>query len=96
MASKQSSPTYIIVHEHGFDIRIKVVPGAKTERVVGELGNRLKVQLQAPPEGGKANKALIKLLATWLNCKNNNLELINGHTSPLKTIRASTHVTPPQ
>src|SRR6185437_17138011 len=36
-------------------LSIKVVPGAKQSRVVGRYGDAFKLQVSAPPEGGKAN-----------------------------------------
>ena len=38
----------------GTRVRVKVVPGASRTKVVGVLGDRLKVAVAAPPEGGKA------------------------------------------
>ena len=42
---------------------MKVVPGASRTRLAGQLGDALKVAVAAPPEAGKANAALIELLA---------------------------------
>ena len=67
-------------------LRIKVIPGSSRERVAGMLGDRLKVQVQAPPEGGKANKAVIAVLAKWISCRRADLSIASGHTQPLKTV----------
>ena len=51
-------------------LSVKVVPGASRDRVAGMLGDALKVQVSAPPEAGKANKAVLRVLAEFLNVKN--------------------------
>lgn len=70
-------------------IDLKVVPGAKRDVIAGRLGDRLKIRVSAPPEGGKANDAIRALLARELGVKERDVELIRGHTSPEKTVRVS-------
>ncbi|HEV8611289.1 MAG TPA: DUF167 domain-containing protein [Thermoanaerobaculia bacterium] len=71
----------------GIDIDVKVVPGASRSEVVGPLGNRLKVRVAAPPEGGRANRAVVDLLREWLGVRD--LEIIAGASSREKTVRVS-------
>jgi hypothetical protein len=66
-------------------IRLKVIPGASQDAVAGLLGDRLKVRVVAPPEDGKANKAICRLLRKTLNC---GVTIESGHGSPLKIARA--------
>jgi uncharacterized protein (TIGR00251 family) len=68
-------------------LNIKVVPGARKDRVVGPYGDAVKVQVSAPPEGGKANAAVLKLLAEALGVRPAQLELLSGHTQPRKVVR---------
>jgi uncharacterized protein (TIGR00251 family) len=68
-------------------LNIKVVPGARKDRVVGAYGDAVKVQVSAPPEGGKANAAVLRLLAEALQLKPSQLELIAGHGQPRKVVR---------
>ena len=68
-------------------IPVKVVPGASRTRLMGELDGRLKVAVAAAPEKGKANEALIALLAERLGVRRQALSLVSGQTSPLKTLR---------
>jgi uncharacterized protein (TIGR00251 family) len=70
----------------GVQVRVKVVPGASRSKIAGMLGDRLKVAVQAPPEGGKANKAVCELLAKTLNVPPRDVSVIAGTTQPLKTI----------
>ena len=44
-------------------LNVKVVPGAKADRVVGRYGEGIKLQVSAPPEGGKANAAVVRVVA---------------------------------
>lgn len=67
-------------------LRIKAVPGASRDAVAGMLGERLKVRVSAPPEGGKANKAICALIARELGLKPAQVEVAAGHANPEKTL----------
>jgi hypothetical protein len=73
--------------DDGIVLRVKVVPGARRTQIAGVLGDRLKVQLAAPPQAGQANRALIALLARQLEIPRQQIVLIAGHTQPHKTLR---------
>ena len=66
--------------------RVKVVPGASRSRIVGMLGDRLKLSVSAAPEAGKANKAVCKLLAKTLGIAPRDVSVYAGQTQPTKTI----------
>jgi uncharacterized protein (TIGR00251 family) len=66
-------------------LRIKVVPSASRSEIVGPLGDRLKVRVAAPAEGGKANRAVIDLLREWLDAED--FEITDGLSAPRKTVR---------
>lgn len=66
-------------------IQIKVVPGASRSRVMGMLGDRVKVAVAAPPEDGKANQAVCALLAKVLGVKA--VTICVGQTNARKTVR---------
>lgn len=68
-------------------VHVKVVPGAKRTRIAGVLGDRLKLQVAAPPEDGKANAAVISLLAEALGIDRSRVELLSGASNPRKTFR---------
>ena len=63
------------------------MPGASRNVLRGLLGDRLKIAVSAPPEGGKANTAIIKLLAAHLNRAAREIEIDPGHGSALKVVR---------
>lgn len=54
--------------------------------MVGFLGTALKVQVAAPPEGGKANDAVLTLLAELVGVSRKEVELVSGHASPRKSV----------
>src|SRR5438067_9679691 len=70
----------------GVRLVLKVVPGASRDRIVGELGDALKVAVSKPPQGGAANRAVVKLLARALDVSEANITLVRGHGSPRKEI----------
>ncbi len=79
------------VEQRGPDVllRLKVVPGASRSQVAGLLGDRLKVRVAAPPEAGKANAAVLALLANALGVKASSLSIESGGTNPEKVVRVT-------
>ncbi len=71
----------------GVALRVKVVPGASRAAIRGMLGDRLKITVQAPPEEGKANKAVCALLAKVFGTARRDMHVIAGERQPLKTIK---------
>lgn len=66
---------------------VKVVPGARRDQIAGPLGDRLKVRVSAPPEDGRANKAVCGLIAGVLGLRASEVTVIAGPASPEKTLR---------
>lgn len=69
---------------------IKAVPGASRDQISGVLGDRLKIRVSAPPEGGKANKAIIALITKTFALKSSQVEIESGHAHAEKTLRLRT------
>jgi len=67
-------------------LRIKVVPKSSADRISGWVGDRLKVQVTAAPERGKANDAVVELLAETLGVPRRAVRIAAGAASPLKTV----------
>lgn len=76
-------------HPEGAILALKVVPGASRERIVGPLGDRLKVAVQKPPEKGAANKAVCALVARALGLKPADIQVLRGETRPEKDLLVS-------
>jgi hypothetical protein len=67
-------------------LKVKVVPNASREQVVGMLGDAVKIKVPAPPESGKANKAVCQLVARTLGLATRQVQVVAGTTQPNKTL----------
>lgn len=65
-------------------LQVKVVPGASRTRVAGRYGDGIKVQVAAAPERGRANEAVVELIAQWLGVKAWQVRIVSGQTQPRK------------
>ncbi len=68
-------------HAEGCVLPVRAQPGAKRVGVQGERNGALKVAVTAPPEDGRANKALVEVLREALGLKRSQVELLSGETS---------------
>jgi uncharacterized protein len=64
-----------------------VQPRAAQERLGPVVGDRLKVAVNAPPVDGKANEAVIRLIAATLQIPRSAIEIARGETGRRKTLR---------
>ena len=76
----------LVAVEAGVLLPIKAYTKAKKNAVTGVHDGRLKVSVTDAPEKGKANDAIIKLLAKSLDLRKSQLTLSKGPTSPLKEL----------
>jgi len=67
-------------------LRLRVVPGAPRAGVVGRHGDAWKVRVNAAPERGKANEAVLELLSRALDVPVKSLELVSGKSSRDKVV----------
>jgi len=70
----------------GAEVRLRVTPKA-SRNAVEETPEGLKVWVTTAPEDGKANKAVVKLLADALGVAKSHLTLVRGATSRDKVFR---------
>ena len=73
-------------------IDIKVIPNARAEAIEGVVLDadgrpRLQLRIKAPPVDGKANAAVLKLLAKRLGCPRSALSITAGASARQKRVR---------
>jgi uncharacterized protein (TIGR00251 family) len=68
-------------------IRVKVIPRSSRTEIAGKEKDIYRVKITDPPVEGKANKALIALLAEKLGIAKRDIEITAGKTSRMKTVR---------
>jgi len=66
---------------------VRLTPRASRDEIVGWQGNELRVRLRAPPVDGRANEALLRLLASRLDVSPSSIELVSGATARVKRLR---------
>ena len=67
-------------------LKVRVQPKASNNLVDGYQGDMVRLRVTAPPENGKANAAVIELLATALEINKSRLTIIKGLKSRDKSI----------
>jgi uncharacterized protein len=67
-------------------LRLRVSPGATRPGVVGRHGDGWKVRVAEPPERGRANDAVLALLARTLGVPRASLTLVSGHGTRDKVV----------
>jgi hypothetical protein len=86
-ADQESGGTMTVAlepHPEGTILPVRAHAGARKNEISGQQAGMLKVSVAQAPEKGKANKAIIALLAKRLELKKSRIELIVGETSPQK------------
>jgi uncharacterized protein (TIGR00251 family) len=68
-------------------VTVHVQPGARRDAVVGRHGDALKVRVTAPPVGGRANQAVLRLVAAALGVPTASVEVASGASSRRKRLR---------
>ena len=72
------------LHSEGVVLRIKARAGGRLNGITGIQNGRLRVSVTQIPERGKANQAILKLLAKQLGLRGSQLELIGGENASEK------------
>lgn len=68
----------------GIVVPVKAQPGARRNGITGAHDGLLKVAVTQAPEKGKANEAIVAVLADQLGLSRSQIELVSGPTSPRK------------
>lgn len=67
-------------------LRLRVGPGAARAEIVGRHGDAWKVRVTEAPEHGRANEAVVRLLADTLAVSPGAITVVSGHTSRDKIV----------
>jgi len=73
-------------HPDGVLLSVRVQPGSRKAGILGVHGTQLKVAVHAPPEKGKANDALLEVLAEVLGLRKKQIVLQQGATNQNKVV----------
>lgn len=73
-------------HQVRARLYIRATPRARKDEIVARSGDDLLVSVTAPPDDGKANAAVCKLIAKSLGVPKSAVEVSRGHTSRHKAL----------
>lgn len=77
--------------DRGLRLALRVTPNSSKDAIIGieerpGIGAQLRVRVRAIPDQGRANHAVLKLLAAALDIPASNLTLVSGHTARDKIV----------
>ena len=67
-------------------IRVRVQPNARRDEMTGFAGDTLRVRVAAPPQEGRANRAVVALLSHFLGVPASRVTIVRGHGSRQKLL----------
>ena len=70
----------------GVRVKLKIIPNAPRNQVLGWRGDALSVKVSAVPAQGKANRELCRFLADVLGVRAADITILEGETSRNKTV----------
>lgn len=68
-------------HAEGTVVAVRAQPGARRDAVLGERAGSLRVAVTAAPERGKANEAIVVVIAAALGLRRSQVTLLAGETA---------------
>jgi uncharacterized protein (TIGR00251 family) len=71
-------------HPLGVILPVRAQAAARQNEIRGEQNGMIKVSVTQAPEKGKANRAIINVLADRLSLRRSQIELVSGETSHQK------------
>lgn len=70
-------------------IAVRVIPRSHSDEVAGWRGSELSVRVTAPPEGGKANAAVCRVLSDVLGVPKSSVAVVRGHGARHKQVEVT-------
>jgi len=80
------APAWLSDGPDGCILTVHIQPGARGAGVVGAHGDALKIRIDAPPIDGKANQALLALLAKQLELPKSRFSILSGESGRRKRV----------
>ncbi|MBI4925556.1 MAG: YggU family protein [Bdellovibrio sp.] len=77
-------PEWISNNSEGVVLKLQIQPKASHTKIVGTIGDRLKIRIAALPIDGAANKELIYFLKKKLKIKS--IQLLHGEKTKFKDV----------
>ena len=74
-------------------LRVKAIPNAGRNEIVGVRSGELVVKLQVPPLEGRANRELVRLLSSRLGLARSSVDIVAGGSSHHKRLRLPAEAT---
>ena len=82
-----SKNEYLEETDNGILLTIQVKPNSRQqELIINSNENSVIIQVKSPPDKGKANREIIKMLAKILDISSSKITMVAGHTSRTKKI----------
>lgn len=83
--------SFYSITDDGVRLFIRATPGASRDEIAGlwtggDGETRLAVKVSAPPDKGRANAAIVKLLAKRIGVSKSAVVIVAGETARLKTV----------
>lgn len=73
----------------GCELAVRAQPGARRTGIVGWVEGRLKLAVQAPALEGRANRAVVELVAETLDVAPSAISVVRGESAREKTLRVA-------
>jgi uncharacterized protein (TIGR00251 family) len=73
----------------GLVLSVRVQPRASKNEILDVRDGHLRVRTTAPPDDGKANRAVIRLIAKYLRVAPSRITLLRGNTRRNKQLRVT-------
>ncbi|KAI9219740.1 hypothetical protein BC828DRAFT_385355 [Blastocladiella britannica] len=91
-APSEDAPPFVTVNSRdpgSVLLHIHVKPGAKKTQILGIVGDRVDLQIAAPPRDGEANDAVVLYVASLLGARKSDVVLARGQKSREKSVSIS-------
>lgn len=86
LSAPPTDPAFLRRTSSGVTIQIRVQPRARRSALERTAEGALKAAVTAPPEDGKANEAVVALLAQAWRVPKSTIEIVRGETAREKTL----------